>query len=320
MSKKHKKKKQRKDAALKENQGVTVPVDYMEFTAAPAMNTREFSDKTPGPVVDYSAEPVSASKKPYVYTSCAKSHPALNLGNGLSIYGGAAHSPVVGDADIYVSLDQGHNKDSKAQPWNGGRQFIYFPINDMGAPSDAAEFKKMITWLAAQITAGRKAHVGCIGGHGRTGTLFAALVKEMTGNVNAIQYVREQYCEKAVESQSQVDFLAKHYGVAKVKATKSYEPYSTGSSKKSFYDRYSDLGYEKNSDEMWERYASGGGKAKAKELLGEGGLAYKKDSDVAVIDPKPDAGNVWGIDPSDPSGIGPEAAEAPAIGEVIGID
>ena len=73
----------------------------------------------------------------------------------------------------------------------------------MQAPKDAVEFKKMVVWLKEQGQAGKKIHIGCIGGHGRTGTLLAALVKEVTGNVDAIAYVRKNYCAKAVESNSQ---------------------------------------------------------------------------------------------------------------------
>lgn len=304
MSKKHKRRNNRKN---KKNpgfihKGYRVIKKVVELGIEPIVAAaREFSDKVPAKA--------TAASEPYVYKSCAKSHPALDLGNGLLIYGGAAHSPIVGDADIYVSLDRGMDADTKGYPWNGGRQFIYFPITDMSAPADAAEFKKLISWLAAQVKAGHKVHVGCIGGHGRTGTVFSALVKEMSGNVNAIQYVRDHYCPKAVESATQVDFLVKHYGVARVKGAKSYDSYVSPAKfeKKSFYDRYTDYGYEKDSEDMWNKYSKSVLAGNAKPKLGDEELAEK---DVAVVDPTPKKGNVWGLDPAE------EAAPA----DLVGID
>jgi hypothetical protein len=58
-------------------------------------------------------------------------------------------------------------------------------------------------------------------GHGRTGTFLAALVATM-GENDAINYVRTNYCQKAVESRVQVDFLAKHFGVKSASGTKSF--------------------------------------------------------------------------------------------------
>jgi hypothetical protein len=69
---------------------------------------------------------------------------------------------------------------------------------------------------------GKSIHVGCIGGHGRTGTVLTAIMAELTEKTDAIQWVRAHYCKKAVESEEQVDFLVKHYGVTTAKPTKTY--------------------------------------------------------------------------------------------------
>jgi hypothetical protein len=108
-------------------------------------------------------------------------------------------------------------------PWVEGESFL-FHIPDMGVPKNPEAFKRLIDWLAVQLTAKKLVHVGCIGGHGRTGTVFAALVAKMTGNLDSIKYVREAYCHKAVESDSQVAFLGKHFGVLPAAPTKSYGP------------------------------------------------------------------------------------------------
>lgn len=153
------------------------------------------------------------------YQRCYETHKPLSLGNGLVVYGGSCGHPVIHDADVYVGLDYTMDRDTKSFPWND-RISVQFLIPDMGVPSDVAEFKKMITWLSVQLTAKKKVHIGCIGGHGRTGTVLAALVKEMMGIDDAITYVRENYCQKAVESESQVRFLNEHYGISKVASTK----------------------------------------------------------------------------------------------------
>jgi hypothetical protein len=150
---------------------------------------------------------------------CHTSHKPLPLGEGLVIRGGSCSSPIEG-MDIYVGFDHSMTRHKRAWPWVAGEAFL-FPIQDMSAPSDAGEFKSLINYLEASIRAGKKVHCGCIGGHGRTGTVFAALAAQMMGEKNAIQYVREHYCKKAVESKSQVAFLMKHYGVNNAEGTKA---------------------------------------------------------------------------------------------------
>lgn len=157
---------------------------------------------------------------------CYETHPALDVA-GFKIYGGSCSNPVVKDADIYVGFDYGHRKDPRAYPWNEGESF-QFPITDMHAPDDPVEFRKLIDWIAVQLTAGKKIHLGCIGGHGRTGTVLAALVSVMAGEKDAITYVRDHYCKKAVESQAQIRFLATHYGVTEVTASKGASNSSWG--------------------------------------------------------------------------------------------
>lgn len=160
--------------------------------------------------------------------SCYHSHPPLKItlsasGEQVSVYGGNARAPIVKDADIYVDL-AGSSQPKRNYPWNPpetGPVEIVFPVYDMEPPSNPAEFKKMVYWLGEQVIAGKKLHVGCLGGHGRTGTLLAALVKVLSGEEDAITYVRENYCQKAVESDSQVKFLNKYFDIKAVDGYKS---------------------------------------------------------------------------------------------------
>ena len=64
---------------------------------------------------------------------------------------------------------------------------------------------------------GDNIYCGCIGGHGRTGMYLSALQRIINGDTNATDWVRANYCKKAVETPSQIEFLYKEYGIAKVK-------------------------------------------------------------------------------------------------------
>jgi hypothetical protein len=152
---------------------------------------------------------------------CYESHPVLKLGKG-KLAGGSASHPIVKDADVYVSLQSGSTSGYSADPWDptGHVVEVHFSISDMQSPSDVTRFKKMVTWLCNQLHDGKFVHVGCIGGHGRSGMLISAIVAEMQEKKDAIGWVRKHYCKKAVESKSQVQFLMKHYGVTEVEPTK----------------------------------------------------------------------------------------------------
>lgn len=151
---------------------------------------------------------------------CYESHPVLKIGKG-KLYGGSASHPVVKDADVYVSLQSGSTSGRISDPWDKHVVTeVQYSIKDMEAPSNVARFKKLVTWLCTQLHEGKTVHVGCIGGHGRTGTLLSAIVAEALEIPDAIQYVRTHYCGKVVESKAQIQFLMKHYGVTSVESSK----------------------------------------------------------------------------------------------------
>ncbi len=149
---------------------------------------------------------------------CYHTHPVLTIGQH-AVCGGSCSSPVPTDADIYVGLDYSMKQHKQRLPWEPGHA-IHYEIKDMHPPDNPEEFKKLISWLAEQITEGKKVHVGCIGGHGRTGTVLAALVAHMTDEEDPIAYVRQHYCKKGVEAKSQIDFLMKHFGCKTAKPSK----------------------------------------------------------------------------------------------------
>jgi hypothetical protein len=97
---------------------------------------------------------------------------------------------------------------------------IAVPWADYGAPELAPGFW---TELVRLLPAGMVG-VGCVGGHGRTGTALACLriagLKESASV--AFETVRREYCEDAVESAAQVEYI-REVGVA-LRTTPLCEP------------------------------------------------------------------------------------------------
>lgn len=159
---------------------------------------------------------------------CYHSHPPMQLpSTELIIHGGSCSSPAVKDADIYVGLCSSMRFTERNWPWKKGYE-VLFAIPDMGVPAKPDEFKKLVAWVRRQLEEGKKVHVGCIGGHGRTGTFLSALVSTF-GEADAITYVRKHYCKKAVESTEQVKFLGEHFGVLPAQGYKAGGHHSHGS-------------------------------------------------------------------------------------------
>lgn len=150
---------------------------------------------------------------------CHTKHKELAIGGGV-ILGGGCGVPRPG-YDLYVGFDQYSFTVLENSIWRGDDHVpqILYPIVDMGVPSDIADFKVFVNWLIALLEEGKRIHIGCIGGHGRTGLVIAAVLAVL-GDKDAITTTRELHCKKAVESDKQVRFLVKHFGVTSVDSTK----------------------------------------------------------------------------------------------------
>ena len=83
---------------------------------------------------------------------------------------------------------------------------ILYPWDDMSVPQNVERLTEALIWLYGQVSkGGRKIDIGCVGGHGRTGTLLSLLqMYEGTDAWDAIHYVRANYCRQAVETMEQV--------------------------------------------------------------------------------------------------------------------
>ena len=84
----------------------------------------------------------------------------------------------------------------------------FIPWTDMAAPVQTIE--KYVLWALDYIKKGGWLQIGCIGGHGRTGT-FLALMLLADGRAedadDAVCQTRALYCNKAIESTSQADYI-----------------------------------------------------------------------------------------------------------------
>lgn len=91
------------------------------------------------------------------------------------------------------------------------KKFFYdilsLPWQDLSSPLIKVSFWK---YLTKNLPKGDVA-ICCTGGHGRTGTALAAIlmVARNKNADNAINWIRKQYCNNAVETESQINYLMK---------------------------------------------------------------------------------------------------------------
>jgi protein-tyrosine phosphatase len=79
---------------------------------------------------------------------------------------------------------------------------------DFGVPADPALVLVALRSVLDRARAGEQVEVGCVGGHGRTGTALACLAV-LAGHpaTDAVAWVRASYCQKAVETAAQEAFI-----------------------------------------------------------------------------------------------------------------
>lgn len=85
----------------------------------------------------------------------------------------------------------------------------YLDWPDFGVPGERAPVLTALRSLHARARAGEQVELGCLGGHGRTGTavaLLAVLAGHPEGT--AVDWVRAHYCPAAVETTAQEEFVA----------------------------------------------------------------------------------------------------------------
>lgn len=108
---------------------------------------------------------------------------------------------------------------------------IYVPWYDgRGLPQPT--LKWLIRAILDEMEKDKLVELGCGGGHGRTGTILACLLIEAEGldPKDAINAVRERYCDEAVESLSQVTTIYAFAGEDWIRATNEWSELNTSQS------------------------------------------------------------------------------------------
>ena len=87
-------------------------------------------------------------------------------------------------------------------------QFIYVRWPDFDAIGQD-RLNRLVNLIIRAMKRGLTVEVGCIGAHGRTGSLIAATIArvEGLGALDAIRETRSRYCVKAVETKAQENML-----------------------------------------------------------------------------------------------------------------
>jgi protein-tyrosine phosphatase len=99
------------------------------------------------------------------------------------------------------------------QKWNPPWTHDHLDWPDFGVPDDATPVVGALCSVLERARAGERVEVGCLGGHGRTGTALACLAI-LTGCPpgEAVAWVRSIYCADAVETAEQEAFVIGRVG------------------------------------------------------------------------------------------------------------
>lgn len=89
------------------------------------------------------------------------------------------------------------------------KRYVYVPWPDYSIPDGSVRtLAEQFRWLLHQVKTGELVEIGCIGGHGRTGSVAAALlVVQGVPAAEALARVRSTYCVEAVETNTQERLL-----------------------------------------------------------------------------------------------------------------
>ena len=158
----------------------------------------------------------SPSKKPFkAMAACWESHPPVEFeyfGTKYRLHGGNCQHDPGAKFDTFIGFDHGFNP--KLESWDvPGRQNVLFKITDFSVPKDVERFRKFLSWLHERVIGGHSIYMGCIGGHGRTGMVLCAYLCRYTDMKDPLKFLRKNYCTKAVETDEQIDWLSKHFGL-----------------------------------------------------------------------------------------------------------
>jgi protein-tyrosine phosphatase len=88
--------------------------------------------------------------------------------------------------------------------WNPPWPHSHIAWPDLGLPADVDALRDALRGVVVRAKEGGSVEIGCLGGHGRTGTALACLaVLTGTPPAEAIDWVRANYCREAIETDEQ---------------------------------------------------------------------------------------------------------------------
>lgn len=170
-----------------------------------------------------------SSSKKYIIKRCL--HPAIAIVSTLKdenneplkgILTGGEDTRQQHAADLFVCLDSLRIPDklidSEGILKSDTQRLIYFPIVDMSVP-DSKDLDKVLAVMHDYLEHGKKVHVHCQGGHGRTGLVMACYFGKYTEVKEPIAYLRQHYCAEAVESILQHNFIKNYTGLTEPNET-----------------------------------------------------------------------------------------------------
>ena len=136
--------------------------------------------------------------------------------------------------DVLVPLD---SLDGIIWDWGFTGEIAYYPIEDYETlPTDILD--RVVGKILDCIIENKLVGLFCIGGHGRTGYI-AACVLGMLGIKDPIEYLRTNYCSKAVETNEQLKHISKY-----LKKPELYEKYKENEFYGyGYYGAYGDFSY-----------------------------------------------------------------------------
>lgn len=124
---------------------------------------------------------------------------------------------------------------------------------DFGVYKDLPQLVVVINWTLDQIAQGKRVETACMGGHGRTGTMACCMLIAADATVTpgeALERVRKDHCNKAVENDKQADMVAAFY-----KLFHSNELWRKSKTQRSLFNKQRKAGHKNYGS--W----SGGGKS-----------------------------------------------------------
>jgi hypothetical protein len=138
---------------------------------------------------------------------------------------------------------------------------MYIPVTDYSVLPKQIE-AIMVYRVLQKIRSGKKVAIFCIGGHGRTG-YFTSLLLGKLGIEDPIKYIRDNYCESAVETNSQVSAIAKFLGHPEWEGI-----YHTIGYSKSYYDWGNYRGYDYDDYSYYNNYNKYNKESSTKQSIG----------------------------------------------------